>query len=177
MGAAYPKLRSVPLVKQGQNASLSHHCTLMPKAHPHAALGGTPDDIEAAFYEALQCADIEKLMACWADEDDIACIHPGGPRVVGAGAIRAAFETMFAHGGSIQARPEQVRRVDSLACAVHHVLEKVEVLAPGGRTHAFVLATNVYHKTPQGWRMVVHHASPGSQGDAQEISQAPQVLH
>ena len=85
----------------------------MPKAHHHAAMGGTPDDIEAAFYEALQSADIEKLMACWADEDYIACIHPGGPRVVGAGAIRAAFETMFAHGGSIQARPEQVRRVDS----------------------------------------------------------------
>ena len=151
----------------------------MPR-HPaqlQAALGGTPDDVEAAFYEALQSADIEKLMACWADEDDIACIHPGGPRVVGAGAIRAVFETMFAHGGTIQARPENIRRVNSLASAVHHVLEKVEVLTPEGRSHAFVLATNVYHKTPQGWRMVVHHASPGSQGDAQEINQAPQVLH
>ena len=57
----------------------------MPKAHPNAAnLSGTPDEIEAAFYEALQCADIEKLMACWSDEDDILCVHPSGPRVVGA---------------------------------------------------------------------------------------------
>jgi ketosteroid isomerase-like protein len=140
-------------------------------------LGTDPDDVEAAFYEALQLADIEKLMACWADEDEIACIHPGGPRLVGAGSIRAAFEAMFTRGGSIQARPEHIRKIDALASAVHHVLEKVEVLAPGGRTHAFVLATNVYHKTPQGWRMVVHHASPGSQGDAQEINQLQQVLH
>ncbi len=151
----------------------------MPRHHAklQAAIGGTPDDVEAAFYEALQAADLEKLMACWADEDDIACIHPGGPRVVGSHAIRAAFEAMFAHGGSIQARPEHIRRIDSLASAVHHVLEKVEVLTPQGPAQAYVLATNVYHKTPQGWRMVVHHASPGSQGEAQEINQAPQVLH
>lgn len=149
----------------------------MPKARQHAVIGGSPDEIEAAFYEAMQSADIEKLMACWADEDDIVCIHPGGPRVVGHGAIRSAFEAMFSHGGSIRARPENIRRVDSLASAVHHVLEMVEVLTPDGAAKAYVLATNVYHKTPQGWRMVVHHASPGAQGEAQEINQAPQVLH
>lgn len=149
----------------------------MSKARQHAALGGTPDDVEVAFYEALQSADIEKLMACWAEEDDIVCIHPGGPRVVGAGAIRAAFDAMFAHGGAIQARPENIRRVDSLASAVHHVLEKVEVLTPEGPAKAYVLATNVYHKTPQGWRMVAHHASAGSDGEALEIQQAALVLH
>ena len=42
------------------------------------------DDIEQQFYEALQQGDIERLMAAWSDDDDIACIHPGGPRVVGA---------------------------------------------------------------------------------------------
>ena len=142
-----------------------------------ATLGGTPDDVEAAFYEALQAGDIEKLMACWADEDDIVCIHPGGPRLIGAGAIRAAFDTMFSHGGAIHAKPEHVRKVDSLASAVHHVLEKVEVLTTEGPAQAYVLATNVYHKAAQGWRLVVHHASPGTQGEASEISQAPQVLH
>ena len=147
------------------------------KATMHATLGGTPDEIEAAFYEALQAGDLEKLMACWADEDDIVCIHPGGPRLVGAGAIRAAFDAMFAHGGSIHAKPEHIRRVDSLASAVHSVLERVEVLSQEGPLQATVLATNVYHKTPQGWRMVVHHASPGTQGDAQEIHHAPTVLH
>ena len=65
---------------------------------PRRHLEGTADDIEAAFYEALQRGDIDALMACWADEDDIFCIHPGGPRVVGADAIRATFEAMFANG-------------------------------------------------------------------------------
>lgn len=142
-----------------------------------ATLGGSPDDIEAAFYEAMQSGDTERLMACWADEDDICCIHPGGPRLVGAGAIRAAFDGMFSQGGTVRAKPEQIRRVDSLASAVHHVLEKVEIMTEEGPNVAWVLATNVYHKTPQGWRLVVHHASPGTAGEAQEVRQAPQVLH
>ncbi len=147
------------------------------KATLHATLGGTPDEIEAAFYEALQAGDLEKLMACWADEDDIVCIHPGGPRLVGAGAIRAAFDAMFAHGGSIQAKPEHIRRVDSLASAVHSILERVEILSPEGPMQATVLATNVYHKTAQGWRMVVHHTSPGVLGETDTRQHAPQTLH
>ena len=149
----------------------------MPKAKPQAAvMGGSADDIEASFYEALQTADIERLMACWSDDDEIVCVHPGGPRVVGASAIRSTFDAIFSNG-SIRAWPEQVRKVESLASVVHNVLERVEVLTDNGPAQAHVLATNVYHKTVHGWRMVAHHASPGSLTEAQEINEAPQVLH
>lgn len=150
----------------------------MPKARRHiATLGGTPEEVESTFYEALQSGDVERLMSCWAEEDDIVCVHPGGPRVVGTGAIRNAFEAIFAQGGGIQAKPEHIRRVDSLASAVHSVLERVDVLTAEGPVQAYVIATNVYHKTPQGWRMVMHHASPGSAGEAQEVHHSKQVLH
>jgi len=58
----------------------------------------SPEDIEQQFYEALQRGDIERLMAVWSDDEEISCVHPGGPRVVGAAAIRAAFESIFANG-------------------------------------------------------------------------------
>ncbi|CAN5427193.1 nuclear transport factor 2 family protein [soil metagenome] len=141
-----------------------------------AAVGGSADDIEAAFYDALQNGDIEKLMACWADEDDIVCVHPGGPRIVGAGAIRASFDTMFANG-SILARPEMVHKVGALASSVHNLLERIEVMTPEGPRQAYVIATNVYHKTAQGWRLVAHHASPGTLREMQEDAGSPQVLH
>ncbi|WP_298932796.1 nuclear transport factor 2 family protein [uncultured Ramlibacter sp.] len=141
-----------------------------------AHLTGSADDVEAAFYEALQTADLDKLMACWADEDDIVCIHPGGPRVLGAMAIRATFEAMFANG-TIKAWPERVRKIEALGSAVHNLLERVEVATPEGARHAWVIATNVYQKTAQGWRMVAHHASPGTPGDIQEVSDSPTVLH
>lgn len=142
-----------------------------------AALGGTPDDVEAAFYESLRSGNLDQLMACWADEDDVACIHPGGSRLLGAAAIRGAFETMFANGGAVPVSAENIRRVDSVASAVHHVLERVDVMTPKGPVQAYVLATNVYHKTAQGWRLVVHHASPGTPGALQEMPQAVKVLH
>jgi ketosteroid isomerase-like protein len=141
-----------------------------------ANLDGDADEIEAAFYAALQNGDIEKLMACWADEDEIVCIHPGGPRVVGPVAIRATFESMFANG-SIRAWPQQLRKTVGVASAVHNVLEKVEVLGADGPASAWVIATNVYHKTAQGWRLVAHHASPGTSSEIQEVSGSPQVLH
>lgn len=140
-----------------------------------AALGSA-DDTEAAFYEALQSGDIEKLMACWADEDDIVCVHPGGARLIGAGVIRAAFEAMFANG-SIQARAEKVHRLESMGASVHSVLERIDVLTEEGPRHAYVIATNVYQKTVQGWRMVAHHASPGTPREMPELSDSPQVLH
>ena len=141
-----------------------------------AIVGGSADEIETAFYEALQNGNIEKLMACWADEDEVVCVHPGGPRVVGTLAIRAAFDAMFSNG-SIRAKPHQVRKVESLTSVVHNVLERIEVLTESGPAHAYVLATNVYHLTAQGWRMVAHHASPGTQNEAQEVIETPQVLH
>ncbi|MBA3595406.1 MAG: nuclear transport factor 2 family protein [Pseudomonadota bacterium] len=145
-----------------------------PKVPP--ASSGNADDIEAAFYEALQGGDIDKLMACWADEDDIVCVHPGGPRLLGQGSIRAAFDAMFAHG-SIRAQPEKVRKVETMSASVHSVLERIEVLTEEGPRHAYVIATNVYHKTAQGWRMVAHHTSPGTPREMQEVSDSPQVLH
>lgn len=84
----------------------------MPKSRYRAAqIGGSADEVETAFYEALHNADLEQLMACWADEDEIVCVHPGGPRLVGAAAIRQAFEQMFSVG-AIHATPERLRRIE-----------------------------------------------------------------
>jgi ketosteroid isomerase-like protein len=115
-----------------------------------ATLGGSPEEVEAAFYEAMQNRNLDAFMACWADEDDIVCVHPGGPRLVGHDAIRASFEALF-DAGAIQ--------------------------APDGEQEALILATNVYHRTAQGWRLVLHHASPASEQDLQASSDVPNLLH
>ena len=135
-------------------------------------MGASADDVEAAFYEALHAGDLEQLMACWADEDDIVCVHPGGPRLVGAAAIRSAFEEMLS-GSSIRITLERRRKVESLSASVHNVLERIDVVTAEGPQHAWVVATNVFMKTTQGWRLVAHHASPGRA----EVVPSPQLLH
>ena len=145
-----------------------------PKAPPPPPTSA--DEIELQFYEALRLGDIERLMAVWSDDDDISCVHPGGPRLAGAAAIRASFEAMFERG-PIAAHAEKVRRLQSHSCAVHSVLERVEVPTPNGRESAWVVATNVYLKSAQGWRLVAHHASPGAAGAAPELVESAATLH
>jgi ketosteroid isomerase-like protein len=148
----------------------------MPRNRPPHALLGSPDDIETQFYEALQRGDIDKLMGVWSDDDEIVCVHPGGPRLVGAAAIRASFETIFSNG-AFDAQPDTVRRVLSLSSAVHNVLERVRVMSTDGPQAAWVIATNVYIKGAQGWRMVAHHASPGTPQEVQETVETASTLH
>ena len=136
----------------------------------------SPDEIEQAFYAALQNADLERLMACWGDDDDIVCIHPGGPRLLGHAAIRAAFEAVFANG-TVKATVEKLRRIDAGATSVHSVIERVDVMGNDGPQTAWVLATNVYVKTVHGWRLVAHHASPGTRDEPVDVMAEPQVLH
>ncbi|MEY4285302.1 MAG: DUF4440 domain-containing protein [Betaproteobacteria bacterium] len=141
-----------------------------------ATLGGSPDEVEAALYEAMQKGNLEQFMACWSDDEDIVCVHPGGPRIVGHEAIRQSFETLF-ESGAIMAKPESIRQVTSLTSSVHNLVERVRIDTPQGPREAVVLATNVYHRTPQGWRLVLHHASPASEQDLQHGSDAPAILH
>ncbi len=149
----------------------------MTRTKPQTAhLMASPDDVEAQFYEALREGNLDKLMALWIDDDEAVCVHPGGPRLVGPRAIRTAFEAMFANG-RILAHPERVRRLQTIDASVHNLVERVELLTDSGPRVAFVLATNVYLKTALGWRMVAHHASPGTPHETAEIAEAPSVLH
>ncbi|MDP5116996.1 MAG: nuclear transport factor 2 family protein [Burkholderiaceae bacterium] len=149
----------------------------MSKSHLRAAtVGGSADEVEAAFYEALQAGDLERLMACWANEEDIICVHPGGPRLIGAVAIRNSFEIMFSHG-PIRSFPERLHKLETITSAVHNLIERVEIYTADGAQIAFVTSTNVYMRTAQGWRMVAHHASPGTPPEIHSDIDTPTILH
>ena len=141
-----------------------------------AAMLASPDDIEAQFYEALQQGDIVRLMAAWADDEDVVCVHPGGPRVVGPAAVRESFEAIFANG-VIPVQIEGVRRLEAAGCAVHNVFERIDVRTTEGTQTAWVVATNVYVKTAQGWRLAAHHASSSASLELPDLDDLPTTLH
>ena len=70
-----------------------------------------------------------------------------------------------------------MRRLESHSSAVHSVLERVRVITPDGERFAWMVATNVYLKSAQGWRLVAHHASPGSAEEAVESVESASTLH
>lgn len=134
----------------------------------------TPEETEAAFYDAISRADVEGVMALWADEEDIVCIHPGAPRLVGHAAIRAAWESIFEQGG-VQIRPVQLHITQNVMTSVHNIIEEVHRTV-SRQQDIHILATNVYMKTAAGWRIVTHHASVVP-GEAPPDTSAATLLH
>ena len=143
----------------------------MPKARKQF---GTADDIEIAFYDAIGRADLEALMALWADDEEIVCIHPDGTRLIGYAAIRASWEEIFSRGG-VHILPLQLHASHNLMSSVHNLIEAVYT-PEGTQRDVHILATNVYVKTPAGWRIVLHHASTAP-GKAKTELLANNVLH
>jgi ketosteroid isomerase-like protein len=139
----------------------------------------TPQDAETAFYEALESADIEAMMEVWADDEEIVCIHPGGPRLAGFAEVRASWAEIFSGGRKLDVQVSHQVLLGGMMLAVHSVRENISVKGET-RSTVPVTATNAYLRTGNGWRMILHHASPVPQGTVQQRSTAPEtpkVLH
>ena len=141
-----------------------------------SALFSSPQDAEAAFYEAFEKADLEAMMAVWADDDEILCVHPGGARLTGVAQVRESWRQIFASGQTLRFRLRQPQSVNGLTLVVRSAYEQISV-AGEARPRAPVIATNVYLRAEHGWRMVVHHASPAPASPESEGKRAPKTLH
>ena len=139
----------------------------------------TAQDAENAFYEALERADLEAMMSVWAEDEEIVCVHPGGPRLIGQDEVRESWRRMLAGGAGPRVQVSLQAQSSGVMFAVHSVLESFAV--EGEAQPAPVVATNVYLRTPAGWRMLAHHASPAPQrarGQAQPAArETPKILH
>ena len=134
-------------------------------------------DAENAFYEALERCDLDGMMAVWAEDEDIFCIHPTGARLTGQDEVRSSWAKIFAGGAGARVQISDQVAVSGMMIAVHSVHENFTVEGDP-RPRAPVIATNVYLRTPAGWRMIVHHASPApAQLEAASRDAPPKILH
>lgn len=118
----------------------------------------TADAVEEAFYDAMQRADLDAMMALWADDEDVTCIHPSSGRLMGLEAIRRSWAAILGNGG-VAVRRSDVRAHTGAMLAVHNLIEQIIVEGPSGSQLVECAATNVYVKQPDGWRIMVHHSA------------------
>lgn len=133
----------------------------------------SPQDVEAAFYEALERCDLDAMMAVWAEDEEVVCVHPGGPRLVGYSAVRDAWRRVFSGGNKLKVRLSQQTAVSTPFALVSTLLEHIAT-HDDEKKSAPVAATNIYVRGALGWRMVAHHASPVPPNS---IAEAPRTLH
>ena len=135
----------------------------------------TPQDAEQAFYSAFERADLAEMMAVWAEEEDIVCVHPGGGRHSGVVEVRESWRQLFSRGPRLRFRLAGSHVFSGRMLSVHSVYEHVTV-AGDPRPAGAVVSTNIYLLTDRGWRMLVHHASaPAPEASPRETP--PSVLH
>jgi hypothetical protein len=140
---------------------------------PRKAFFATPQEAEAAFYEARARGDIDAMMAVWGDEDDIICALAGCPRASGFEAVRDAWRRVFA-GTRVDVRVINAQTMQGVLQSIHSLNEQCS--AAGDRaSRPLLIVTNVYLRGPLGWHMVLHHASAAPA--AQETAGPPKVLH
>ena len=142
----------------------------------------TAQDAENAFYEALERCDLEGMMAVWAEDDDIVCVHPAGPRLTGQDQIRESWARIFSAGARARLHITNQVAISGMMLAVHSVHENFTVGQPRGDAPAQsvpVVATNIYLRTAAGWRMIVHHASPAPAATPKPAPREtpPKLLH
>jgi uncharacterized protein (TIGR02246 family) len=140
----------------------------------------TAQDAENAFYEALERCDLDGMMAVWAEDEEIVCVHPAGPRLTGQQQIRDSWAQIFAAGPRARISISHQVAISGMMLAVHSVHENF-VLPGQAQADARpvpIVATNVYLRTAAGWRMIVHHASPApAPAEPAPREQGPKILH
>ena len=117
------------------------------------------------FYRALTDLDLEAMDAIWAHEEATRCIHPGWDLIEGWEAVHESWSAIFANTTSLVVEPSDVRvRVEGAMAWVCCLETITSTGTSGGVTLA--RATNLFVRSPGGWRMILHHASQVSTGVA-----------
>lgn len=119
-------------------------------------------DVEAAntrFYRAFEALDVDRMDAVWAHGEHVSCVHPGWPLLTGWPAVRDSWSAIFTNTEEMHFTISDVRVVATHEIAVVTCTENI-LSGVGGRiTVTSVLATNIFERSADAWRLILHHAS------------------
>lgn len=136
----------------------------------------SPEAAEAAFYAAFETRSLDAMMAVWADDDSIACIHPLSAPLDGRAAVAAGWRSMFEAAGQFRIQVEIAHEIRA-ASQVIRVVREYLFIGQETEPRPPLLATNLYRKHGEGWNLLLHHASPLRVGDIQPAYSPSVVLH
>ena len=130
------------------------------------AMSDEPDILAAndAYYQAFVAGDFAAMSRVWG-QDDLSCIHPGWPLLLGREEILESYQQILSN-------PNQER--------VEHRHETVMVSGDEARVFcvefvggAALAATNMFRRADGAWRMIHHQASPIAMLVGDDVAEPP----
>jgi ketosteroid isomerase-like protein len=117
------------------------------------------EEANARFYRAFETLDIVEMDGIWSHGAHARCVHPGWPLLSGWDAVRTSWETIFANTEEMRFTLSDVnvnvRGPLAWVTCTENILSDVQ----GRVTVTSILATNLFERGADGWRLVHHHAS------------------
>lgn len=105
----------------------------------------------AAYYKAFVAGDFGQMCGLWAEED-VSCIHPGWPVLIGRQPVLESYRSILRNP---QQEPVQQRNATPLISGDDGRVFCIEIV--GGMALA---VTNWFRRIDGAWRMIHHQASP-----------------
>jgi ketosteroid isomerase-like protein len=113
-----------------------------------------------AFYRAFEALDLAAMERLWAHDASVTCLHPGWPLCAGWSEVRGSWATIFANTSTMrfEIADERIDVHGPMAWVV--CTERIRSTGPGGDAMVgAVVATNVFRKEGEMWKLVHHHGS------------------
>jgi ketosteroid isomerase-like protein len=105
----------------------------------------------AAYYDAFRAADFGAMSKIWAD-DDVSCVHPGWPVLIGRETILHSYRNILRNALQEPIQHQEDRALVSGSEARVFCTEIVGGMA--------LVATNWFRRVNGAWRLIHHQASP-----------------
>jgi ketosteroid isomerase-like protein len=123
------------------------------------------DDAEAVrdanrrFYQAFESLTLDEMEPVWAHSPEVACVHPGWPRLVGWHTVRESWEAIFRGTREMRFTLTDVRIEVRGHLAWVVCTENILSETRGNLAVTAILATNIFERRGNAWLLVHHHAS------------------
>jgi ketosteroid isomerase-like protein len=138
-------------------------------------------ELNEALYASFENADLDRMGELWiggASADSAVCVHPGWPTLRGRDEVLRSWAMIMANTSYIQFVLTDVELQVAGEVAVITCVENIITAAddesgtdPVAFAGAKGVATNVFRRTSDGWRLWVRHGSPvlsGSRDDSDD---------
>ncbi|GAA1525003.1 nuclear transport factor 2 family protein [Actinomadura kijaniata] len=121
----------------------------------------------AEFYAAFEAADLDRMSAVWAAgafAPGVSCVHPGWPMLRGREEVLRSWALIMANTTYIQFVLTDVEtdvyEDHAVVTCKENVLTADEDTETGFLAGGSIVATNLFVRDGDGWRLLLHHGSP-----------------
>ncbi len=117
-------------------------------------------EVNQKFYEALTTSDMNLMEELWVQSEDVQCVHPGWPLLLGWEKVKESWKNIFEAGGLTDIEISAVFIDVTENTAWLNCTEKLSYTIGDQVVITLAQTTNIFEYNDSSWRMVLHHASP-----------------